>query len=105
MDNPQLLAPAFSEEGLLLCPVCQDPNVHLQAVEVNAGGLVSKIEYQAPHIRRGPPWGRGTLIRVLQWAECGHSWTRQIYFHKGQTWEEIFETRQGLNNMTDMWRE
>ncbi|MFD2334745.1 hypothetical protein ACFSR7_36340 [Cohnella sp. GCM10020058] len=95
----------FGPDNLQRCPICQNENVHLQAVEVNAGGVVSRIDHQIPNVRSGPPWGRGTLIRITQWGECGHSWVLQFYFHKGQTWQEIYETEQLPETKTDMWRD
>lgn len=103
MDRNEIQA-SFPDDGLCSCPLCGSDYVHLQAVEVNAGGIVTLIDHQHPFVRKGPPWGRGALIRIMMWAECGHSWTRQFYFNKGQTWEEVHETQHEYEKLTDMWR-
>ncbi len=62
-------------ETLIHCPVCGFNYQHADGVtEVDGGDM-----YEAG-------WGgRGDLIRIPFWGECGHTWDLCLGFHKGDT--------------------
>lgn len=91
------------EDTICDCPFCGNDNVHLQSVEVNAGGTVTTINHRLPTVTERSPNGRGTAISINFWAECGHAWNRKIYFYKGQTMEMLQEEAAGDYN--EMWRD
>jgi len=62
------------EEELLRCPICNFDYQHFGDPERISG----KDDYKAWH-------GRGDLLRIPFWGECGHNWYICIGFHKGQS--------------------
>lgn len=59
----------------LLCPVCKGTYNHIEAPEMQNG----RDDYAAN-------WeGRGDLIVVPLWGECGSKWELCLGFHKGET--------------------
>ena len=73
---------------LLNCPIC-----------ASSGSSIGPIDYQhfdKPEYNDGldhyKAWiGRGDLIRIPFWGECGHRWFLCVGFHKGQSFVFVEE--------------
>jgi hypothetical protein len=81
-------AVAPPHEEYITCPFCGagcDYYVHPIKVMVNAGGLITSIDSKGTHFSQGSPSGRGVLIELQFLAECGHTFTLSLQFHKGMT--------------------
>ncbi len=64
------------EIASICCPRCGSPNQH---VKEPIRQLSGRDEYQAGWM------GRGNLVTVPFWGECGSAWELCLGFHKGQT--------------------
>jgi hypothetical protein len=64
------------------------PFVHPVAVEVNAGGAITRIDRAGTHRAVGPAFGRGVLIRISL-REDGTAADLVLAFHKGQTYARV----------------
>lgn len=66
---------AGSEQRILLCPVCGSEYNHIEPPYLKDGG----DNYEAK-------WhGRGDLVVVPLWGECGSKWELCVGFHKGNS--------------------
>lgn len=82
----------FGDEKIILkCPACGFENSHFENPETIDG----KDGYAAN-------WGgRGDLIVIPMWSECGHKWEICIGFHKG--YSGIFVRNSGsFDNFDDV---
>ena len=87
------------------CPVCEgtETYVHIEMVEINAGGTITRISRQRTEILQGrEPSGRGTSIRIVYWCECDHRWETVQQFHKGET---LLRTTELLQQPSELWRD
>ena len=89
----------------VLCPFCEGEwsYVHIESVEVNAGGTVTRISNQRAEILQGEkPSGRGSAVRIVYWCEAQHRWETVQQFHKGET---FLRTTELLPQAPDLWRD
>ena len=84
-DNPK--------ENLLVCPVCGFDYQH----EGNPRRIKGNDKYEDDW------WGRGDLIVIPFYGECGTSWELCLGFHKGQI--HCFTRITELNCKKDQGRE
>ena len=68
--------PDINEPGHIVCPICGGVYNHVKA-PINVPG---KDDYQARSLGFG---GRGDLLVIPFWGECGHRWELCIGEHKG----------------------
>ena len=72
---------------LLACPVCRN----FESIDVDIFQHFSKPEYIKGFDAYKAWIGRGDLIRIPFWGECGHCWSLCLGYHKGSSfiyWEE-----------------
>ena len=68
------------------CPICDIENVHIERVEVDAGGEVIEINHEGPGFARRPSTPdqvRGSVTRLEFWCEDGHRFALRLEFRKG----------------------
>lgn len=75
-----------SEWGeMMSCPECGNQNVHF----LSCGLVKGNDHYDA--------WdGRGNAIRIKMWAECGHYWILRLGEHKGYTFMNNEDIKNGF---------
>lgn len=84
-----LAADAGDDAPRLLCPICQDDYVHPTAVRIlppgRAPGLLAVTSDGVAIDPNARPTGRGVVITLTFVGECGHTFSYEFAFHKGQT--------------------
>ncbi len=105
-----LAADICGDAPRLLCPICHDDYVHPTAVRIlppgRAPGLLAVTSDGVvidPSVR---PTGRGVVITLTFVGECGHTFSYEFAFHKGQTFvRRLFGRDIGLDETPDtIWR-
>lgn len=61
------------------CPACGNTYIHTMPPEYEKGNDNYDASWQ----------GRGDLIVIPVWGECGHNWEICFGFHKGQTFSFV----------------
>ncbi len=83
------LAADADGDAPLLCPICQDDYVHPTAVRIlppgRAPGLLAVTSDGMAIDPKVRPTGRGVVITLTFVGECGHTFSNEFSFHKGQT--------------------
>lgn len=73
----------IAEENQLKCPLC----------DFNYNHFIGKPELKDGKDTSGAGWsGRGDLVTIKLWGECGHNWSLNFGFHKGNIfcfWDEV----------------
>lgn len=89
MDDQWLQFDDNNSEYLLLCPTCQfDHSHHGTVTEYRRGREDGKTTAHVGGLgfeSHGNPSPRRDGISIYMDGECGHSWTFEIYQHKGKT--------------------
>ncbi len=98
-----------SDDGVL-CPVCGGVNTHIQDVRIwNVNGI-NMVRVASTGIgisKQSKPTGRGAVISIEFWGECGHSWETTFSFHKGDTTVKTnaIQAQDEYLDKPDLWRD
>ena len=65
------------KDKILVCPVCGYNNQHFSGIAPSCF-IKGNDNYEAPW------WGRGDLLIIQFWSECGSRWELCFGFHKGE---------------------
>lgn len=85
------------------CPMCRGENVHLSAVEVNAGGQITTITSRGMEQSRSEAFGRGVRVRIRYSCECEHIFQWVLWFCKGMTLTDTEQIGPGFEGV--IWRD
>lgn len=93
-------------EPVQACPVCNDPWIHLQAVEVEQGRqLTTHTKGEATTTTKPDQKPRGSIVVIRFIGECGHKFAYRWQFHKGTTYVELCDVGPGsVEHTPTMWR-
>ena len=92
-------------EPVLACPVCGFHCVHPVGLECISPGTRNghvKIDSKGIHLDpEASPVGRGVMITLRFFGECGHAFNYTFHFHKGST---VFsQDARKLLNIVEQW--
>ncbi len=78
----------YGEGLILVCPVCQETNVHIQAIGVRTKPHSVIVTPCGVQLLPGQAsvGGYGSGASIICWGECVHRFVYDIYFSKGQAY-------------------
>jgi len=94
-----------NSDPMLICPACKENLVHPTAVECHSPGTAKghvRIDCKGIHLDPDQaPYGRGVVITLEFFCECGHAFEYEMCFHKGSTF--VKRRMRVLPNNVEKW--